>query len=75
MNGYGAGVGLVFSESDASTPQAQLESARTNSQRLHARAAEVLSAEQLRVFDDMQNELLVSMRNQIRRKGEVSPRS
>jgi hypothetical protein len=72
VSGYGAGVGMVFSASDASTPQAQFESARVNSARLHERASEVLSAEQLRVFDDMQDELLVSMRNQIRRKEESS---
>jgi len=72
MEGYGSGVGVVFTANDASTPQARFESARANSVRMHERAAEVLNAEQLRVFDDMQDELLISMRNQIRRKEESS---
>ena len=68
MNGYGTGVGVIFSASDAATSEAQLESARANSRRMRARAAEVLDSEQLRVFDEMQEELMVSMRNQLRRK-------
>lgn len=72
MNGFGTGVGVVFSASDAATPEAQIESAQANSRRMRARAAEVLDAEQLRVFDDMQDELMISMRNQVRRKEEFA---
>ena len=75
MNGYGTGVGVVFSASDAATPEAQLESAQANSRRMRARAAEVLDTEQLRVFDEMQEELLISMMNQVRRKVEFTTNS
>jgi len=72
MNGFGTGVGVIFSASDAATPEAQIESAQANSRRMRARAAEVLDAEQLRVFDEMQDELMISMRNQLRRKEEFA---
>jgi hypothetical protein len=72
MNGFGTGVGVIFSASDAATPEAQLESAQANSRRMRARAAEVLDAEQLRVFDEMQDELMISLQNQIRRKEEFA---
>jgi hypothetical protein len=75
MNGYGTGVGVIFSASDAATPEAQLESAQANSRRMRARAAEVLDTEQLRVFDEMQEELMISMQNQIRRKEEFATNS
>ena len=52
---------MIFSASDAATPEAQLESAQANSRRMRARAAEVLDAEQLRVFDEMQEELMISL--------------
>jgi hypothetical protein len=73
--GYGAGIGMVFSASDAPSPEAQLESARANSRRMRDRAAEVLNAEQLRAFDEMQEELMISMRNQVHRKEELNPAS
>jgi hypothetical protein len=72
MNGYGTGIGVVFSASDAPTPEAQLESAQANSQRMRARAAEVLTAEQLRAFDEMQEELLISLRHQVRQKEDLA---
>jgi hypothetical protein len=75
MNGYGTGVGVIFSASDAATPEAQLESAQANSRRMRARAAEVLDTEQLRVFDEMQEELMISMMNQVRRKEEFATNS
>lgn len=70
MNGYGSGVGVIFSASDAPTAEAQIASAQANSRRMHDRAAEVLNTEQLRVFDEMQEELMISMRNQARRKAD-----
>jgi hypothetical protein len=75
MNGYGTGVGVIFSASDAATPEAQLESAQANSRRMRERAAEVLDSEQLRVFDEMQEELMISMMNQVRRKEEFATNS
>jgi hypothetical protein len=71
MNGYGTGVGVVFAASDASTPEAQLESAQANSRRMRERAAQVLSPEQLRVFDEMQDELLISLKRQVRQKEDL----
>jgi hypothetical protein len=72
MNGYGTGVGVVFTASDAPTPEAQLESAQANSRRMRERAAEVLTPEQLRVFNEMQEELLISLRRQVRQKEELT---
>jgi hypothetical protein len=70
MNGYGTGVGVIFSASDASTAEAQFASAQANSQRMRERAAEVLTGEQLRVFNEMQDELLISLKHQVRQKEE-----
>ena len=75
VDGHGMGVGMVFSASDAATAEAQMESARANSRRLRDRAAEVLNAEQLRVFDEMQDELMITLRNQVRRKEGFSASS
>jgi len=72
MNGYGSGVGVIFSASDAPTAEAQIASAQANSRRMHDRAAEVLNTHQLRVFDQMQEELMISMRNQVRRKQDLA---
>jgi hypothetical protein len=75
MNGFGTGVGMIFSASDAATLEAQLESAQANSRRMRGRAAEVLDAEQLRVFDGMQDELMISLQNQLRRKEDFATNS
>jgi len=75
MNGYGTGVGVVFSASDAATPEAQFESAQANSRRMRDRAAQVLSGEQLRVFDEMQDELLISLKRQVRQKEDLAVNS
>jgi hypothetical protein len=39
---------------------------------MRTRAAEVLDAEQLRVFDEMQEELMISLQNQLRSKEEFA---
>jgi len=75
MNGYGTGVGVIFSASDASTAEAQFESAQANSRRMRERAAEVLTGEQLRVFNEMQDELLISLKHQVRQKEEFTSNS
>jgi len=72
MNGFGTGVGVIFSASDASTADAQFASAQANSQRMRERAAEVLTGEQLRVFNEMQDELLISLKHQVRQKEEFA---
>ncbi len=68
VNGFGNGVGMVYTASDAASPEARIASAQANSERMRRRAAEVLNAEQFRVFDQMQDELLLSMRQQLRQK-------
>jgi hypothetical protein len=76
MNSFGTGAGMIFSASDAATLEAQLESAQANSRRMRTRAAEVLDAEQLRVFDEMQEEIMISLQlslqNQLRSKEEFA---
>lgn len=72
MNGFGTGVGVVFSASDATSADAQFESAQANSRRMRERAAEVLTAEQLRVFNEMQDELLISLKHQVRQKEDLT---
>jgi hypothetical protein len=72
LNGYGTSAGVVFSASNAPTPEAQFESAQANSRRMRERAAEVLNGEQLRVFDEMQDELLISLKHQVRQKEEFA---
>jgi hypothetical protein len=70
MAGYGFGAGMIMSSGD--TFEERYESAKRNSQRLRDRAAQYLSAEQLRVFNEMQDETLVSLRAMLRNKDSMS---
>ena len=72
VNGHGNGAGMIFFSNDAPTPEAKFESAKENSRRMRERAAEVLTSEQLRVFNEMQDELLISLREQVLRKEDAS---
>jgi hypothetical protein len=63
-NGNGTGIILITPSSDS--PEAQFASAQENSRRLRTRAAEVLTSAQQRVFEEMQEELLRSTRQQLR---------
>lgn len=72
LSGIGNGIGMVWVSETSDSPEARFASAQENSRRLSARAAEVLTASQLRVFEEMQDELLLSMRQQLRQKQEFS---
>ncbi len=68
LMGIGNGSGMAFVTVQTESPEERFRSARENSQRLRARAAEVLTPEQLRVFNDMQDEVVLSARQQLRQK-------
>jgi hypothetical protein len=72
MNGFNIGAGMVFSSGDASTFEERYESAQRNSQRLRDRAAQHLSTEQMRAFNEMQEETLISLRGALRNKDTMS---
>jgi hypothetical protein len=65
--GFGVGSGMLFAPSQG-TPEAQYEAARQYSQRLRDRAAPYLNSEQLRLFNEMQEEQLLAFRNMLRSK-------
>lgn len=60
LQGWGNGAGMLWYSGDG-TPQQQLASATQFSQNLRQRAATLLTAEQLRVFAQLQDELLASL--------------
>jgi hypothetical protein len=65
--GFGIGAGMLFAPSEG-TPDAQYEAARQYSQRLRERAAPYLNSEQLRLFNEMQDDQLLAFRNMLRNK-------
>jgi hypothetical protein len=67
---YGFGAGMIMSTGD--TFEERYESARQNSQRLRDRASQYLSAEQMRVFNEMQDETLMSLRALLRNKDQMT---
>jgi hypothetical protein len=73
MHGFSLGAGMVFApaDSDASFEE-RYEIARQSSQRLRDRAAQYLNAEQLRAFNEMQDETLISLRGMLRNKDSGS---
>jgi len=70
MYSFGMGAGTLFAPAEGSF-ESRYEAAQQNSQRLRERAAQFLNGEQLRAFNEMQDELLVSMRAQLRQKGNT----
>ena len=66
--GFGNGSGMAYVTGNGTTPEERFKSAQANSQRLRARAAEVLTPEQLRIFNEMQDEVVLSARQQLRQK-------
>ena len=65
--GFGVGSGMLFAPSQG-TPDSQYEAARQYSQRLRDRAGPYLNSEQLRLFNEMQDEQLLAFRNMLRNK-------
>jgi hypothetical protein len=72
LTGIGNGIGMVWVSETSDSPEARYASAQENSRRLRARAAEVLTASQLHVFEEMQDELLLSTRQQLRQKQDFN---
>lgn len=72
LGSFNIGAGMVFAPSDGATFEERYESARQSSQRLHDRAAQYLNAEQLRAFDEMQDETLLGLRRMLRNKDGMS---
>ncbi len=67
--GLGMGVGMVFAPTEDGTFEERYEIAQQSSQRLRDRASQYLTAEQMRVFNEMQDETLISLRGALRNKG------
>jgi hypothetical protein len=68
MTGFGIGAGMVFAPADDRPFEERYEAARQYSQRLRNRAAQYLNAEQQRVFNEMQEDTLLSLRSALRNK-------
>lgn len=60
MRGWGNGTGMLWYSGDGG-PEQQLSSARQYAERLRQRASTVLSAEQLRIFIQIQEEMLAGL--------------
>lgn len=71
LTGIGNGFGMVWVSENGDSPEERYASAQENSRRLRARAAEVLTPSQLEAFEEMQDELLLSTRQQLRQKQDV----
>ena len=71
IHSYGLGAGMLFAPAEGSV-ESRHEGARQNSQRLRDRAAQHLDSEQMRVFNEVQDELLVNLRGLLRHKGTFS---
>lgn len=73
IEGFGMGAGIIYApDESAGSLEQRYEAAHDNSQRLRERAATYLSKEQLRIFNEMQDEALLSLRSVMRQKGGVS---
>jgi hypothetical protein len=68
VSGFGFGAGMIFTGGSGGDFETTFEAARQNSQRLRDRAAQVLNAEQMRAFNEMQDETLLSLRSVLRNK-------
>lgn len=68
LTGFGIGAGTVFAPDESVPFEERYESARRYSQRLRDRAAQYLNVEQLRHFNEMQEDTLVSLRSALRNK-------
>jgi hypothetical protein len=72
VGSFNLGAGMVFAPADGATFEERYEAARRGSQRLHDRAAQYLDTEQLRAFDEMQDETLLGLRRMLRNKDATS---
>ena len=65
---FGFGAGMVFTTGEDGSFEERYAIAQQNSQRLRERAAQHLNSEQLRAFNEMQDETLISLRGALRQK-------
>jgi hypothetical protein len=65
FSGYGTGSGMLYID-DRGTLDERVAAARRYSERLRERAAEVLTSEQAKSFNQMQDELLANLREMLR---------
>jgi hypothetical protein len=68
VSGFASGAGMVFTGADGDSADERYHAARQNSQRFHDRAAQILNPQQLRAFDEMQEENLIGLRSLLRNK-------
>ena len=68
LKGWGNGTGMVWYTGDGAIEQ-QIASAQANAQRMRQRVVGILSAEQLRVFDQLQDDLLEGFASYMRQNG------
>ena len=68
VNGFSMGAGMVFAPNDGRPLDERMEAARLSSQRLRNSAAPYLNTEQLRAFDEIQEETLMALRRMLRNK-------
>jgi hypothetical protein len=75
FSGYGTGSGMLF-VGDQGTVDERVAAARRYSDRLRERAAQVLTADQAKTFNQSQDELLANMREMLRNQEQqtASPR-
>jgi hypothetical protein len=71
VSGFGMGAGMIFSPNDGRPLEERYEAAMQYSQRLRDRAAQVLDGEQLRAFNEMQDETLLGLRSMMRNKDNM----
>jgi hypothetical protein len=68
MHSFGMGAGMIYAPDNGGSFEERYAAARDNSQRLRQRAATYLNSEQLRIFNEMQDETLLSLRSAMRQK-------
>jgi hypothetical protein len=69
FSGYGTGSGMLFVGDQGSLDE-RVAAARRYSERLRERAAQILTAEQAKGFDQMQDELLANLREMLRNQDQ-----
>lgn len=69
FSGYGTGSGMLYVGDQGSLDE-RIAAARRYSERLRGRAAQVLTAEQAKIFNQSQDELLASLREMLRNQAQ-----
>jgi len=69
LNGWGTPMGMLYFSGDSNSVEQRLSDATAYSRRMRDRAATVLTTQQLKVFSQIQEELLAAMRATMRSPG------